>query len=178
MPKAKKITLVYSTSEKVANELPEILAAAENADLKVQKLMVHHLSELYTISQAIDTNSDAVFVLKDHLIVSGIQTLVKQAEQKGIPVITSDEGSVAQGACFAIGVKESMIGKEGAQIANEILSGVACKSIAPKRMDGPYSVFVNKSTCQRQGKFLGQLIEYVSSNHLHIEYVSEESHVR
>jgi putative tryptophan/tyrosine transport system substrate-binding protein len=119
-PNIKKITLLYSSSEKVAKEIPIICEAAYSLKIEVQQLMVQSMGELYTISQAIASDSQAIFVLKDHLIVSGIQTVVQQARLRQIPVMTSDEGSVLAGAGFALGVKEASIGQQGALIAKAI----------------------------------------------------------
>ena len=146
-----KITLLYSASEKVAKEIPLVCDAARMCDIEVQQLMVQTLSELYTASQAIAPDSHAVFVLKDHLIVSGIQSVVQQAHLRHIPVMTSDEGSVIAGAAFALGVKEASIGVQGGLIAKAILEGQPPQSIAPQTLNGPFSLFVNRRTCERQG---------------------------
>ena len=96
MPDMKKLTLVYSSSEKVAKEVPQIQQSARQNGIKVQSLMVQNLSELYTISRSIDSDSNAIFVLKDHLVVSGIQTLVKQAEKKGFLLLPLMKGLYCQ----------------------------------------------------------------------------------
>jgi putative ABC transport system substrate-binding protein len=150
-PNIKKITLLYSASEKVAKEIPLVCEAAHRCDIEVQKLIIQNMGELYTISRAIASDSQAIFILKDHLIVSGIQTIAQQATLRHIPIMTSDEGSVIAGAGFAIGIKEASIGQQGALIAKAILEGKSPKEIAPQTISGPFPLFVNRAACEKQG---------------------------
>lgn len=150
-PEINKITLLYSASEKVAKEIPVVRQAAEQLGIEVQLLMVQTMGELYTVSQTIHADSQAIFVLKDHLIVNGIQTIIHQAQNRKIPIMTSDEGSVIAGAAFAIGVKEAHIGQQGAAIAKTILEGKSPKNIAPQMITGPFPLFINRVACDKQG---------------------------
>ena len=173
-PTIKKITLIYSSSEKVAKEIPHVIEAAASSQIKVQKLMVQTLPELYVVGQAIAPDSQAVFILKDHLIVSGIQTLIQQAEKRKIPVMSSDEGSVISGAAFAIGVKEANIGRQGAQMIKEILNGTPPESILPQSIKGPFPLFVNRESCLKQGMDFSTFIKTAEKFGFSIEYVNEK----
>ncbi len=170
-PHIKKITLIYSASEKVAKEIPHVVEAAAARKIDVQKLMVQTLPELYTIGQAVASDSQAIFILKDHLVVSGIQAIVQQAEKRGIPIMTSDEGSVIGGGAFAIAVREAHIGKQGAQIVKMILNGTSPQSIAPQVMKGPFPLFVNRASCKKQGIDLQSFIEKAEALGVLIEYI-------
>lgn len=149
-PDIKKITLVHSADDKVFAEVDGVKKAAKANDMTVQALMVQQLPDMYTISQRIDNDSQAVFVLKDSLIVSGIRTLEKEAQKRHIPVISSDQGSVEQGAAFALGVPERQIGVVGAKVAARILNGEAPAHIPLQTMTD-YSVFVNITAAKKQG---------------------------
>lgn len=122
-PNLKKITLIYSNSEKVFPEVKDAEDHAKKKGIQIQKLMIQALPDLYTVSRHIEDDSEAIFILKDHLIVSGIQTLAKEAHKRKLPLMTSDEGSVKDGGSFALGVKERSIGEEGALLSAKVLSG-------------------------------------------------------
>lgn len=149
-PEVKKITLLYSPSEKVADEIPILERSARENGIEVQKLLVYTMADLYTMSDAIALDSGAVFVLKDHLVVSGMRTVAQQAEKRGIFVMSSDEGSVREGAAFAIGVEEKNIGRQGGEIAKRILQGEAPQEISPHTVAGPFPLFVNRKACSKQ----------------------------
>lgn len=122
MPELKKMTLIHSSSEKIFPEVQELIKYAGTKGVAVQALMIQSLPELYTISRLVDNNTDLIFILKDHMVVSGIKTIVQQAHHRLIPVVTSDEGSVKEGATFALGVRERGIGEQGGRLAVKILA--------------------------------------------------------
>jgi putative tryptophan/tyrosine transport system substrate-binding protein len=152
----KKITLIYSPAEKIFPELEELKKASRRMELKVQYLMAEKVSDLFSIASAIDDDSQVLFILKDHLIVSGIEGLVKEARKKKIPVITSDEGSVKNGASLALGVMEKDIGVAGAEVALAVLEeeNLNLKKETPVKS---FKLFINKSACTAQGFDLNKL---------------------
>lgn len=149
LPTLKKLTLVYSADDRIFSQVQQIEQAAQKNHIQIQKLMVSQLSDLYTLSKNIALNSQAIFILKDELIVSGINTLAQQAQQKKIPVIASDDGSVAKGAAFALGVSEYQTGVDAAKIALQIIHGKNAGEI-PVHMMTHYFVFINTAAAKAQ----------------------------
>ena len=150
LPNITEITLVHSPSDKILPEVKEAVHAGKTYVIRVQSLMVQQLSDLYTISQHIPQKSQAIFILKDILVASGIQTLINQANKLHIPVITSDDGTVQNGAAFAVGVSEHQIGTEGGKLAAEILKGKDAGQVPFKTLDH-LLVFLNKNAAKQQG---------------------------
>ena len=101
-------------------------------------------------------DSQAIFILKDHLIVNGIATIVQQAEKKHMAVISSDDGSVQGGAAFALGVRERQIGIKSADVTAAFLNGKPLKDIPITRLTH-YNVFVNPLQAKAQGVDIKQL---------------------
>ena len=141
-PELKYITIIYGTEPQVQPEAKQATAAAKHYGIKVQKLLVTSLPKLYTVSKHISPHSQAIFILKDELIVSGINTLIKQAAKKHLLLIASDDGSVKKGADFAVGVSERLIGIGGAKLAMQVLKGTTASSIPVKIMKH-YHVYVS-----------------------------------
>ena len=149
LPNLKKITLVYSTDSRIFAQVNEVIAVAKKDHIAVQKLMVSQLSDLYTLGHNIDADSQGIFILKDELVVSGINTLLQQAAEKKIPVISSDDGSVVKGAAFALGVSEYQTGVSAAQITLKIMNGEKAADL-PVDMMKHYYVFLNSASAQAQ----------------------------
>ncbi len=156
IPKLKKITVLYSADGKIFAEVKQLEQAAKKAGISVQKLMVSSSPELYTMSQHVADDSQAIFILKDHLIVNGIATIVQQAEKKHIAVISSDDGSVQGGAAFALGVRERQIGIKSADVTAAFLNGKPLKDIPITRLTH-YNVFINPQQAKAQGVDIKQL---------------------
>ncbi len=150
LPNAKKITLIYSADDKVIPEANNAIAVAKQIGITIQPLMVQTLSDLYGASRRIDKDSQAIFILKDNLIASGINTLVYNANKNHIPLITSDEGTVSSGAATALGVEEKQIGIEGGNLAVKILNGQPVSQLPIQEMS-QLLVFINTKAAVAQG---------------------------
>lgn len=148
-PNIKNIAILHSSSEKVFPEVNETILAGKNLEITMTHFMASTLPELMAVTQALPSQTQGIFILKDHLIVSGIATIAEIAKQKNIPVLTSDEGSVEGGALFALGVKERQIGVEGAYLAEKILNGTPACALPIQEMTH-LNVFVNKQTLESQ----------------------------
>jgi putative tryptophan/tyrosine transport system substrate-binding protein len=146
-PHLKNITIVYSTSDKILPEVNVIEKACLKHGLSLHRFMIQNLSDLYAITKAIPQDTEAIFILKDSLIASGIASLKQAAQEHNIPLITSDDGTVAKGADFAIGVHEKDIGIEGAKLAVKILAGMPVAKISSITMTKA-TVFMNSNALQ------------------------------
>jgi putative ABC transport system substrate-binding protein len=118
MPNLKQITIVHSADDKVIQEVNQFKVLAKQMNISVQDLMVQQLPDLYPITSKISSKSQMIFIFKDNLVASGIRTLAQAANYRKIPLVTSDDGTVENGAAFALGVPEYRLGALGAQLAN------------------------------------------------------------
>ena len=168
IPNLEKFTVIYSPAEKIYPEIERLKEIAQQRSLNIQFLQAEKLSDLYSISKAIDDSSQAIFILKDHLIVSGIEGIVKEAKKKSIAVFTSDEGSVASGACLALGVSEKDIGIAGGKLAKNILEGNSRQAKQNIAIEN-YKLFVNEVSCEEFAIKL-EMVNKLSKD-LGLEYV-------
>ena len=151
-PELKNLAIVHSSSDKVFSEVAEVVKACKPRNIVLRRFMVQNLADLYGISKALPADTQAIFILKDNLVASGVDTLVQEASKRKIPVITSDDGTVKQGAAFAIGVHERDIGSKGAKIAARILQGAHPSQIASVKLTKP-TIFVNSKIVNDVGDF-------------------------
>lgn len=170
-PNIEKITLVYASAQKVFKEAQEVEKYCLNNNIKLQKLMIKDISDMYTLCKSIDNDSRAIFILKDHLVVSSTPLLSKFAKEKNIPLITSDDGSVKNGGSFALGVKEESIGVLGGKIISKILSGTNVKDI-PIEYINDLVVFYNEKSLTEQNINLENLKNAVKKMNYKLEKVT------
>ncbi len=64
---------------------------------------------------------DALLILKDHILVMGVELLARLCEQRKIPLYVSDFNSLEKGAALAYGILEKDYGIEAAILAYKIL---------------------------------------------------------
>lgn len=149
LPILKKITLIYSSDDRIFTEIKKAQLSAKQNHIELQTLMINTLPDLYSMTAHINPNSQAILILKDELVVSGIRSLIQKANAQHIIIISSDDGSVEKGAGFAFGVRESDIGKNAADLIIKIFQGQNIKNI-PSIVMKDYTVFINPKALSEQ----------------------------
>ncbi|MCQ9343867.1 ABC transporter substrate-binding protein [Corynebacterium sp. 153RC1] len=121
VPDADSIGIVYSSGEVNSQvQVDQVTEAAGPLGLEVRTQTVAAVTE---IQQAVDAlgDVDAIYVPTDNMIVSGISSLIQVAEQKQIPVIGAEEGTVEGGAIATVGIDYSALGRQTGEMALRIL---------------------------------------------------------
>lgn len=172
-PQIKHLTLIHSANDQVFNQVKETVATAKQLGVEIHALLAATLPELSQVTQAIPQQTEAIFILKDSLIVSGISVLKKAADEKHIPLITSDQGSIESGGGFALGVHEKEIGVESAKLANAILNGKSACDLPITEMK-KLTVFVNRHALQSQAQTLQPIIKAAEQYAYSVEYTDKE----
>lgn len=157
-PKITQLTLIHSSADKVLPQVKETIDAGRLYGININHKMVSSLPELYSTTQALPDGTQGIFILKDSLIVSGISTLAKAAAEKNIPLITSDQGSIQDGAGFALGVHEKEIGVEGAKLAAAVLNGRRICELPIVGMKN-LTVFINQKSLQQEGQSIASILK-------------------
>lgn len=170
-PHLTQLTLIHSATDKIFPEVKDTIVLGKKYGITVKPMMTTSLNDLYSLSKAIPNDAQGILVLKDSLIVSGITTLELVANKKQIPLITSDQGSVQDGAAFAIGVHEKDIGIEGAKLAAKILAGENACHLPITEMT-KLTVFINPQAIAKENQPLDLILQNAKRNHFEIELVN------
>ncbi len=175
-PKKTQLSLVYSNNDKMIPQINEAVSAGAALGIQVEKRMITTLPDLYSVAQSLSPQTEGILVLKDVQVASGIATLVKVADEKHLPLITSDDGTVENGAGFALGVKEYQIGVEGAKVAAKILQGTPPQDIPVVRMTN-LSVFINPTALKAQDQDTAAIEKEAAAHHYKIVDVTNKKAV-
>lgn len=169
-PALTHLTLIHSAADKVFPEVEEAIRAGKKYGITIDHRMVATLPELYAVAQNLPNNTQGFFILKDSLIASGAATLAKAAALRQIPFITSDQGSVQDGATFALGVHERDIGVEGGKLAAAILNGkLICET--PITSMNHLTVFINTTAMAQTKQPMAIVQAAAQALHYQIEIV-------
>lgn len=143
-PQFKKIAIIRSDDHKTEKQVQEVKKLASQFSIKIQELVANAHYDIPVLMASISSGSDAVLILKDHLIVSSIALIYQKCKVRSLPLFSLDEGSVNGGACLALGVREHDIGKKGAELLlKKINSSKTEKIISMKKLN----LFYKKSHC-------------------------------
>ncbi len=120
-PNMKKITLIHAQDDKIFGEVRALQTLMKQGGKELQCLPIINSNDLQTVCEHI--SGEAILILKDLTVVSGLDLLIKKARQLNIALIVCDEGSVKAGANYAFGVSECEIGKQGADMVAAVIDG-------------------------------------------------------
>lgn len=156
-PSVKSIVLVYNPTEpglqKDQKELKKIL---KEKNISLTTVEVYNANEIQVKVSPFIEKADALLVLKDNTVVTGLDVLVKLCNNHRIPLAASDLDSPARGAAFGFGVEEIDFGTEAAKKALLVLEkGVSIGTI-PVTPVSRFSLRINPEAAQKQGIILSE----------------------
>lgn len=154
-PEAANILLVYDgNTPGLEKSIAGIEEQSKKFALNIIKVPLYAINEINQKTAPFINQVDTILVLKDNLVVSGLDSLVKLCNQKGITLMASDLDSVDRGAALAFGVSEYQIGVESALQATAILDDYKQPKDIPFKLVTNSKIKVNAQTAKKQGLIL------------------------
>lgn len=151
-PTIKSIVLVYNPAEpglqKDQRQLERIL---KKKKIALQTVEVFQTNELLAKVSPFMPSADALIILKDNTVVSGLDVLVKLCNSHHIPLMASDLDSPDRGAAFGYGVYEINFGVEGAYKALQILDQGIDPGSIPVTPVSEFTLRINPEAAKKQG---------------------------
>lgn len=151
-PLVKHILLVYDPSHPSNNkDKKELAKICALHNIQLSDIAITQTNELAQKIPVMLNDIDTVLVLKDHLIVTGLDILIKLCVANNITLYCSDLNSVQKGAALAFGVYEYDYGKHAGLIAIEMLINKKNISQLPVYTIQNQHLLINKRTALLQG---------------------------
>ncbi|KAB3523560.1 sugar ABC transporter substrate-binding protein [Corynebacterium sp. zg254] len=158
VPDAKTVGIVYASGEVNSQiQVDQVKKAAKPLDLDVKTQTVSSVNEIQQAVEALG-DVDAIYVPTDNMVVSGIASLVQVAEQKKIPVIGAEEGTVKGGAAATVGIDYEELGKQTGKMAIKILKDGADPADTPVETASEVTYYVNEKAAKNYGIEIPQAI--------------------
>lgn len=126
LPDAKKIGIMYSTSE--ANSLStieEYKAAAPEYGFEIVESGISSTADIPLAADQLVQKTDCINNLTDNTVVSSLQVILSAADKKGIPVFGSEVEQVKVGCLASQGLDYISLGKQTGRMAAKVLKGEA-----------------------------------------------------
>src|SRR5699024_8856333 len=117
IPDAKTIGVVYASGEVNSQvQVDELTSVAGESDIDVNTQTVTSVTEIPQAVQALG-DVDVIYVPTDNMVVSGIASLINVANDKQIPVIGAEAGTVEGGAAATLGIDYEQLGRQTGEMA-------------------------------------------------------------
>lgn len=151
LPDAKKIGIIYTTSE--ANSVSTIETykkEAPNYGFEIETVGIGSEAEVAQAADVILEKVDCISNMTDNTVVSALAVVLDKANAKNIPVFGSEEEQVKNGCIASAGLDYIELGKQAGIMAAKILNGEDISSI-PYETLKESKITVNKAVCEKLG---------------------------
>ena len=152
MPDAKKIGIIYTTSE--ANSISTIEIYKELADeygFEIVESGISSISEVEMAASDLVTKVDCISNLTDNTVVEALQTVLAKANEKNIPVFGSEIEQVKAGCVASMGIEYYELGRQTGALAAKILKGEATAEETPFISATEAELYVNTAAAEKIG---------------------------
>lgn len=161
-PNLRSVLLVYDASssglERYKDRLEKIFLQKQ---VKFKSAAIYNTMDISQKVPSLINEIDSIFVLKDNLVVSSLDILLKLCNENGITLMMSDLDSIERGAALAFGVREYDIGVKTAEKALEIMkSGKSPNTIPVSIVEKPH-IKINLDSLKKQNLNLSSEIIFL-----------------
>lgn len=160
-PTVKSILLVYNSTPGLEKKRSKVEMSCRKRGIAVRSIAIFNMNDLIQKVPNFIQEHDTVFVLKDNMVVSGIESLVTLCNKTGTTLYASDLNSADKGAALAFGVREYDDGVLSARKALEILQDHKKPSEIASELNVAFRIKVNSQTMQQQDLDLSDELLFV-----------------
>ena len=126
IPNIKALGVIYNTGE--VNSVAVVKRIRKyiednKLDIKLEERPVANTSEVSTATESLNGKVQAMYIPPDNTVYAALKVVCKVANDYKIPVFTSVETSLADGAFAALSLDYTKLGEQSADIALLILQG-------------------------------------------------------
>jgi putative tryptophan/tyrosine transport system substrate-binding protein len=153
LPDLQVLGYIYNPAEANSVVNTEIaIPTAEELGITLEIATISNSSEIQTAAEALVSRGvEAFFVSTDSTVVSGLEALIKVANDNDLPLFANDPSSAQRGAAVALGLDYFQDGLDTGALAVQILRGELDIAATPIERQRKGSLAVNKSAAVQQG---------------------------
>lgn len=129
-----QVGMIYNQSEpQSVDALNRIKALAQKLNINILSLPVNTSADAQLVTQSLlSKNIDAFFANPDNTVFSSFETILKNCNQKNVPIFTSEAGLVKRGAVAAFGADIYQWGYQAGEQAAKYLKNNNTEGLKPE----------------------------------------------
>lgn len=155
-----RVGMIYNQSEPQSVEAYERIAVLANslgAELVAQPLQASAEAQL-VVRALLQRDIDAFFANPDNTVFAAFETIVRNCDERGVPIFTSESGLVARGAVAAFGADIYQWGYQSGEQAAQYLNGASLSDMEVEMLKVRKRVY-NPTVADRYGFVFGDGFE-------------------
>lgn len=152
LPDAKKIGILYTTSEaNSVSTIEEYKKSAGDYGFEIIATGINTLADVDMAAADLAGKADCISNLTDNTVVQALQTVLKKAGDKKIPVFGSEIEQVKAGCVAAMGIDYFELGKNTGAMAAKILKGEASAEELNYIKTADSALYINTAAAEKIG---------------------------
>lgn len=150
-PNLKRLGVIYNPGEQNSvTSLARLEPLCKSKGIQLIKQSAAKTSDIPQATTKLINQVDAIFIDNDNTALSALQSIIKIATERKIPVYVSDTDAVELGTLAALGPNQYDLGKQAARMMIDILNGKAAGSIKVEH-PSKTELFLNAKAASKVG---------------------------
>ena len=146
----KDLGTIYNAGEQNSRaQIDLVKHALKGTGIKLYERSVSTTSEVKQAAESLIGKVDAIYIVTDNTVVSGLDAVIKVAEEEDIPLFVGELDSVAKGGFAAFGFKYDDIGYRAGEMAAQILKGEKTPAEIPVEYPPNLKLVLNKKAAAK-----------------------------
>lgn len=151
IPDAKKVGIIYNSGESNAVvNVENAKKAMKEVGLEPVETSISTSSEVKDAAESLVGRVDVIYVPKDNIVVSALESIITVANEKDIPTFVGESDSVKRGTFASYGFEYHDLGVTTGKMAVEILEGKKPSEI-PVAFPENLELVINKKAAAEEG---------------------------
>lgn len=145
-PDLKKLGVIYNKGE--ANSVTNINKAkafAKENNIEIIEATITSVNEVQSAIQVLNSKCDAVFAPNDNTIASAMNVVGDACAKADIPLYVGADSMVLDGGFLSVGINYEELGKETANMVDQVLKGESIENIPVKVFKDDLKIYVNEN---------------------------------
>lgn len=151
-PDLKKLGLIYNKGE--ANSVTNIDKAkkyAQSLNIDIEEATVTSVNEVQTAINVLTSKCDAVFAPNDNTVASAMNVVGTACAKAKVPLYVGADSMVQDGGFLSVGINYEDLGKETANMVDQVLKGTKIEDIPVKVFKENLNIYVKQSVLDQLG---------------------------
>lgn len=161
-PNLKTLGVIYNKGE--ANSVTNITKAkayAKDKGIEIKEATITGVNEVQTAIDTLTSKCDAIFAPNDNTVASAMNVVGSACAKAKVPLYVGADSMVQDGGFLSVGINYEELGKETANMVDQVLKGTPTSDIPVKVYKDNLKIYVNESVLNQLGI---QLPESISND--------------
>lgn len=152
LPEARVVGIMYNAGE-VNSQIQADMAKEQARALGLEYIpgVAPSTADVAQVTESIVERVDVIYIPTCNTMAAAYSTIVRIAEDMGVPIIAGEEGALPQGALATEGINYYNLGRQTAVMAAQILRGEATPQEMPIQWQEQTTLTINTAAADRLG---------------------------